>query len=489
MFYRTMIPPRLARWLGYPQPIPTPSPVTPISGLHLTCLDLPEFAHTSSLVVKYKALWQGIAWERFPERDASLSWPGVRPDPRLPYVLAFLVKLDQGLPSLGHLRNFLVAQPALVWLLGFPLQPATDLPWGFDAERSLPSSRHFSNVLSSLPNASLQFLLDETVRLLTHRSPAPARFGDEVSLDTKHILAWVKENNPKTFVKDRFDKTRQPAGDPDCRLGCKRRHNQARGHESQVAISLFPTPTTEARPASRTDVGEYYWGYASGIVVTKVAGLGEIVLAEVTQPFNAGETTYFFPLMAQVERRLGRRPRFAALDAAFDAFYIYDYFHEAGGFAAIPLAKRGKSELSFDDEGRPLCEAGLPMWPKHLFWNHKGSVPQQQARYACPLLDPAAQPNSNSQPGPCPLHHPKWPNGGCVLTLGVSPGVRIRHQLDREGEAYQHLYDQRTACERVFSQAKDLGIERPKLRNQASIANLNTLHYVLLNLRTLQRTQ
>lgn len=35
--------------------------------------------------------------------------------------------------------------------------------------------------------------------------------------------------------------------------------------------------------------------------------------------------------------------------------------------------------------------------------------------------------------------------------------------------------------ERINSQALDLGIERPKLRNQRSIANQNTLIYVLIN--------
>ncbi len=481
MFYRTMIPPRLARWLGRPQAAPTLIPDPSADGLHLTCSDLPDFVRCSSVAMKYRALWQGIAWKRFPERDASLPWPGVKPEPRLPYALAFLVKVDQGLPSLGHLRSFLVAHPALVWLLGFPVKPAAEFPWGFDVERSLPSSRHFSNVLRTLPNASLQFLLDETVRLLREQAPDPERFGDQVSLDTKHILAWVRENNPKEFVRDRFDKTRQPGGDPDCRLGCKRRHNRGTDGDEATGSSAPATPAKEGIPASRTEVGEFYWGYGSGIVVAKVPGLGEIVLAELTQPFNEGETTYFFPLMNQVERRLGRRPRFGTLDAAFDAFYIYDYFHEAGGFAAIPLAKRGKSQLGFDGEGRPLCEAGLAMWPKHQFWNHRGLVPERQARYACPLLTPDLAGEA------CPIRHSKWPEGGCVLTLGLSAGVRIRHQLDREGEAYQRLYDQRTASERLFSQAKDLGMERPKLRNQASIANLNTLSYVLLNLRTLLR--
>jgi hypothetical protein len=41
----------------------------------------------------------------------------------------------------------------------------------------------------------------------------------------------------------------------------------------------------------------------------------------------------------------------------------------------------------------------------------------------------------------------------------------------------------------VNSQAVELGIERPKLRNGRSITNQNTLLYVLLNLQTLQRIQ
>ncbi|HHW88429.1 MAG TPA: hypothetical protein GX400_19765, partial [Chloroflexi bacterium] len=52
-------------------------------------------------------------------------------------------------------------------------------------------------------------------------------FGDIIALDTKHITAWVKENNLKTFVRDRYNKERRPKGDPDCRLGCKRRENSA----------------------------------------------------------------------------------------------------------------------------------------------------------------------------------------------------------------------------------------------------------------------
>jgi hypothetical protein len=74
-----------------------------------------------------------------------------------------------------------------------------------------------------------------------------------------------------------------------------------------------------------------------------------------------------------------------------------------------------------------------------------------------------------------------------VTTIATSIGARIRHQLPRDSQAYKHIYQQRTAVERIFSQAKALGIERPKLRNGQAIANLNTLIYTLINLRLLQR--
>lgn len=71
--------------------------------------------------------------------------------------------------------------------------------------------------------------------------------------------------------------------------------------------------------------------------------------------------------------------------------------------------------------------------------------------------------------------------------MATSKGARLRYQLDRQSEDFKELYKQRTATERINAQAKELGIERPKLRNQRAIANQNTLIYVIINLRALQR--
>lgn len=458
------------QWQRY-QYRPWPWARPPIPRLLLAERYQPPFVRQCRLTQQTIRSLQLLHWDALPWGPVPCF--GREPVPLAAYIGAFLVKADQGLSTLAHLRRFLVAHPALVWALGFPLRPAATAV-GFDPESCIPSRRHLGRVLRRLPNEWLQCLLDGQVTWLQQQLPAD--FGQTISLDTKAILAWCKENNPKAYIKEgRFDKTHQPAGDPDCKLGCKRRHNR------------LASPTTEGLPAEGlpVSIGEFYWGYASGVVVTKVPDWGEFVLAELTQTFDQGDTTYFFPLLEQVERRLGFRPRYAALDAAFDAFYIYDHFHsdEHDGFAAVPFSQKGgRPSRQFDEEGLPLCEAGLAMPLKQRYTDRTSVIiPYQRARHVCPLLFP--QPTGHT----CPINHKKWPKGGCTTSLAHTAGARIRHQLDRESERYKQVYRQRTAVERIFSQAVNLGIERPKLRNQQAIANQNTLIYLLINLRAMQR--
>lgn len=442
---------------------------------------LPAFVQQSSVAQRYLELLGPLPWAEFPERESHLNGYE-QPLPYRVFVAACLVKLDQHLVSMGQLRQYLADQPALLWLLGFPLVPEPKMPWGFHAEASLPTCRHLTRLLRQLPNSFLQRILDSTISLIqTELAQLELSVGECIAMDTKHILAWVKENNPKAYFKkgQRYDKGSQPTGDPDCRLGCKRRRNQRASAKEPP-----PTPPDNPLPANTISVGEYYWGYASGLVCTKIPGWGEVILAELTQPFDRSDLSYFYPLMTATERRLGFRPKFAAFDAAFDAFYIYEYFHSPKheGFAAIPLVERGgfKSRL-FDPEGLPLCAAGFAMPRRYTFHSKSGLVEHEAGRHVCPLLYP--EPTGQS----CPVNHKQWPKGGCIATLPTSIGVRLRYQLDRDSEAYKQIYKQRTACERVNSQAVELGIERPKIRNGQAITNLNTLIYILINLRTLQR--
>ena len=437
---------------------------------------LPTCVTTAPTILRCLNLLGPLDWAQLPERNLQRHWGRVT----IPYAAlaaAELIRLNEAIPSTGKLRRFLLEQPGFIWLCGFPLALTPETPLGFNPRASVPSARHLTYLLRQMPNRVLQFLLADSVCLILHELQ---RLGcaslDCVSLDTKHILAWVTENNPKAYVSERFNKSKQPRGDPDCKLGCKRRHNQV-------------TPSRNAVAAQSVKVGEYYWGYASGLVVSKVPDYGEFVLAELTQTFDHGDTTYFFPLMRQAEQRLGYRPRYGTFDAAFDAWYVYAHFYRAndpaGGYALVPFSEKGGykiTERQFNADGLPICQASLAMPLKFTFTDRTNSIiAHARGKYVCPLLFPTQTAKH------CPIAHPQWKKGGCSVTMPTSVGARLRYTLDRESHTYKQLYKQRTAVERINSQAVALGIERPHLRNGAAIANQNTLIYILINLRFLQR--
>jgi hypothetical protein len=62
-------------------------------------------------------------------------------------------------------------------------------------------------------------------------------------------------------------------------------------------------------------------------------------------------------------------------------------------------------------------------------------------------------------------------------------------QLDRQSDEYGLAYDDRTATERINSQAKALNIERPGCRRMLAIRNKNTLIYIVINLKAIERVR
>ena len=444
---------------------------------------LPHRALEPSVVQRMLALLGPLDWTHFPERNLIRHWC----QPAIPYAAfaaALLVKLNEGLDSMGDLYQYLVEHPSLIPLLGFcAIRSNTELR-AFDSDSALPTPRHMTRLLRKMPNEALQFLLASSAQLICnalHQLGISA--GECISLDTKHILAWVKENNPKAYVENRFDKSQQPPGDPDCRLGCKRTHNR---HLLRTENPL--TPAANPLPAETVPVGEYYWGYGSGVVVVKVPEYGEFVLAEMTQPFDQPDVSYFFPLMYRTEQILGFRPRFGTFDAAFDAWYVYEYFHRQEdplAFAAVPFSEKGgyhAKQRLFNPEGLPLCKAGLPMPLLFSFTDRTTClIEHERGKYGCPLFFP--QPTGQA----CPIQHKNAEKKGCTAMMPVGPGPRLRYTIDRESQRFKEIYRQRSATERINSQAKALGIERPHLRNGQAIANINTLIYTLINLRMFQR--
>ena len=73
---------------------------------------LPAFVSACPIAGRYLDLLGPLDWAHFPERPANQPWPGPDPAPRAPYVAAYLVKLNESLRSMGHLRRYLGAPGA-----------------------------------------------------------------------------------------------------------------------------------------------------------------------------------------------------------------------------------------------------------------------------------------------------------------------------------------------------------------------------------------
>jgi Transposase DDE domain len=153
----------------------------------------------------------------------------------------------------------------------------------------------------------------------------------------------------------------------------------------------------------------------------------------------------------------------------------------------VPFSEKGNykaKQRQFAPNGWPLCAAGLTMPLKFTYTDRTTAILEhERGKYVCPLT--AAAPARQT----CPIRHPRWKKGGCTAMMPTSMGARIRYTLDRDSDLYKQIYRQRTAVERINSQAVALGIERPHLRNGPAIANQNTLIYLLINLRFLKRLQ
>jgi hypothetical protein len=410
------------------------------------------------LVQRYRAFFALFDWNVVPEPALDPSQPGKRPHPQCTYIKALLLKLEEDFATCTRLRRFLVEHPLLVLELGF--RPLLDVrqPYGFDVERTVPTARWLREKQRTLEHSVLQALLSETVQALREEIPG---LGEVVAFDVTHIYAWVRENNPRVYVKGTFDVTHIPKGDPDCRLGVKKSSNQ------------------EQPDGSKKEKKESLFGYGSGVATCTDPVYGDIILAEYTQPFNEGDITYFVPLSLQTVATLGFFPTHSTADAAFDAWYISQTVVHRGGIAAIPLNLHGHPESRRDTDGVPLCAKGLRMHPTYQFSHTYGYRSQ---RFRCPLLFP--QPTGQT----CDQKQ-FLKEKGCVKDLNWERGGQMRVTLDRESPLYKSVYCQRTSTERSNSQSKASGLERPKVRNIHSVRHLHTLTYLVINARALLRAR
>ena len=411
------------------------------------------------LGASYRACFACFDWSVVERWQAQRSpFCGSHGHPLTAYLKAFLVRIKQGLIYTTQLRDFLLKHPLLVIELGFCLQLDPTAAYGFDVEATLPSRYWLGEKLRQLDQKLLQDLLAATVQSLKEEIPG---LGETIAFDVKHIYAWVKENNPRVYVKGPYNVTHIPKGDADCRLGVKSSRNQ------------------EQPDGSKSEEKEDLFGYGSGVAACTDPVYGDVVLAEYPLPFNEADITYFRPLFQRAVAALASWPTHITADAAFDSWYVYETVAHGNGIAAIALNDHGHQEVRRDPDGTPYCSRGLPMHASYRFLHSRGYHAQ---RFRCPLLFPEKSDQS--------CQHEQFLKGkGCVKDVNQEKGGLMRSRLDRHGPLYHAVYNQRTSAERINSQAQALGIERPKVRNIRSVRNLNTLTYLVLNVRALAKVK
>lgn len=330
--------------------------------------------------------------------------------------------------------------------LAFELEnnPAVTAACGFSVFQHPPSRERFSRFLRTTPHQNLEEIRINLVQTLIEDKVIS---GGVLALDSCAIEANVRENNLKTSVKDRFDKTKFPRGDPDARLGVK---------------IHFPQPFQPKVV--------FYWGYRNHIVIDAES---ELPLLEITHPNDRDEKKVAVPMLRETTA-LALPVSAVAGDANYDCEDILSYIAlEMKAHPVIPINPRGKQDASFRlQKDAVLCPADLPMHRK----GRMTSKGRTYLQYSCPLHWSKAYRGKYLL---CPAGHPKFVNQkGCNYLLRLSPS--IRDTIDYGSHHFKTIYHQRSSVERGFSRLLAIAMQHPTVVGLTATRNHCTISHITM---------
>lgn len=313
---------------------------------------------------------------------------------------------------------------------------------GFNIMKPLPSHRTVDRFILELNNDLLKKLMKSQVLKLSKMGIIDTSF---IALDSTPVSANTRQNNPKSFAKNKFSKDNQPRSDKDCGLGVHTASNQ---HNERNF--------------------EYYWGYKNHILVDCITGLP---IYELTTSDNVSDSTAALDILSQTNSFLSVDECTFLADKGYDVKAIYNTVKELyHGEYVIPLNKLNTKDPKKLASGHPICEAGLAMH-KNGKLSDNGRTRQ---KYCCPL--------KNSKCASCPCDHKNWNNGkkhrGCTKYVTISDDYRL--SIDRECISFKKLYALRTEAERYNSRFKQTGQERLWGHSFNAAQNLNSVAHIAL---------
>ena len=353
---------------------------------------------------------------------------GRRGFPKEAMVCAFIVMKCEGFSQITDLADYLDNNRLIAHYCGFNIM------------EPLPSYWTYDRCLRQLNNGALKSIMANLVRKLYELGVVDASF---VGLDSTPVMANTKQNNPKSFAKNKFSKENHPKSDPDCALGV---HSASNQHNERRY--------------------EFYWGYKSHVLVDCISGLP---LYELTTPGNIADSSVAAEILAAADQTISLKECAFLADKGYDVKSIYNTVKAVyEGEAFIPLNPRGTKVLKTLPAGNPVCAAGLAMHKDGKTTDNN----RTRQKYCCPFRQ--------SKNGVCPCGHKNWNNGkknrGCTKYKTIPTDYRL--SIDRECLRFKRIYALRTECERYNSRFKSTGQERLWVRNGASAANLNTLAHI-----------
>jgi hypothetical protein len=240
------------------------------------------------------------------------------------------------------------------------------------------------------------------VSFLTNKGIIDTSF---IGLDSTPIAANTSQNNPKSFLSNKFKPDNQPKADRDCKLGVHTASNQA--SEKKY---------------------EFYWGYKNHILVDCISGLP---LHEITTTANVSDSTVALDILADTHSFLPITECTFIADKGYDVKNIYNQVKKLyDGECIIPINKRGTKDHKLLPQGNPICEAGLAMWKDGKFSD--GGRTRQ--KFCCPL--------KTSKNVDCPCHHNNFYNGkkhrGCTKYITIPDDLRL--SIDRNSKYFKSNY-------------------------------------------------
>ena len=353
---------------------------------------------------------------------------GRRGFPKEAMVCAFIVMKCEGFSQITDLADYLDNNRLIAHYCGFNIM------------EPLPSYWTYDRFLKKMDNAALKEIMAAQVKKLYEMGIVDASF---IGLDSTPVMANTKQNNPKSFAKNKFSKENHPKSDPDCALGV---HSASNQHNERRY--------------------EFYWGYKSHVLVDCISGLP---LYELTTPGNIADSAVAAEILAAANQTVSLKECTSPADKGYNVKSIYNTVKTVyEGEAFVPLNPRGTKDLKALPAGNPVCEAGFAMYKDGKTTNNG----RTRQKYCCPFRQ--------SKTSVCPCNHKNWNNGkknqGCTKYKTIPTDYRL--SIDRECLRFKRIYALRTECERYNSRFKSTGQERLWVRSGNSAANLNTLAHI-----------